>query len=239
MDIHTAAQRYEDGRHFWAREIALSLKLPIYKSRVTILRQLSANGTAMTARACLASMPAPKTSKKSQETALQHLLVQLTRDGVIKRTRISRQNSRSYWYTLTELGALVLTYIPKDHEDSERLTETSDSAMQESAEHAELCQAQEGLGGGENTNNTSPVPLGAANKHRPPSVESPKQSSYRKYRAKGLCGQCGKTPPRTQGRAYCQVCIEKQRIRNPKYRTNLRKQHALDATPTTDEEASS
>ena len=112
MDLQTAAKRYEEGRRFWAREIALKLARGYSGSLVVLLRTLQVHDRPMHTNCLLAALPSPYRNMHSRETTGSNHLRQLFKGGLVTRTR----KQHSYWYTLTELGALVLAYSPELHD---------------------------------------------------------------------------------------------------------------------------
>jgi hypothetical protein len=108
LDLHLAAKRYEEMRNFWAREIALTLARGYYKTQVALLRKLADHGQPMRADRARAALPTPYANEHSRETAGTGFLLNLLRSGLVTRVKMER----AYWYTITELGALVLMYLP-------------------------------------------------------------------------------------------------------------------------------
>lgn len=119
MDLPTAAKRYEQGRQFWAREIAEILTKKTHRQLRHILRDLAALGQATSAVGLADHLSSPRGgTRHSQETIAQRIMKDLMEAGLLTRWR----ESRAYRYALTELGALVLEYLPDEPTDGGRRT---------------------------------------------------------------------------------------------------------------------
>jgi hypothetical protein len=116
LDLHTAVERYEQVRHFWAREITIILGRGWSGSLVALLRVLSLHDSPMSANRLLDALPSAYRTQHSRDTTGSNHLLQLFRSGLITRTR----RGHTYWYVLTELGALVLMYTPEHQEIHEK-----------------------------------------------------------------------------------------------------------------------
>jgi hypothetical protein len=115
LDLRTAAKRYEEMRRFWAKEIALKLAQGFYRTQVHILRELEARGCPRRTEDVFAALPSSYGSQHSRATSGHALLRRLRQTALV--TRAKRQGT--YWYALSELGALVLLYLPKTNMDED------------------------------------------------------------------------------------------------------------------------
>ena len=111
MDLQTAAKRYEEMRHFWAREIAIKLSTGHYRNQVALLRHLAAHEKDLPSDRLFTFLSQGYSNQHSRDTSGFNMLKNLRKAGMI--TRGQRRN-HTYWYRLTELGGLVLMYIPPD-----------------------------------------------------------------------------------------------------------------------------
>lgn len=109
MDLHSAAKRYEEHRRFWAREIALTLTHGSFRNQRAILQALAVHGQPMQAKHVNAALLSSSTNTHSRETLLANVIKRLREAGLVTR---SKRKERIYSYTLTELGHLVLLYLP-------------------------------------------------------------------------------------------------------------------------------
>jgi hypothetical protein len=112
LDLHSLSQRYDAQRHFWAREIALLLSKRSYRTMMRVLRQLVACGREANFRDVANFLPSQKGTQHSLETYADRVLKELTTHGLLKRTK----RQQTYWYLPTELGELVLDYLPAEKE---------------------------------------------------------------------------------------------------------------------------
>jgi hypothetical protein len=116
LDLQTAARRYEEMRRFWAREIALTLMQRGARSQIAALRALAANGGHARGRALFTPSNGTYANAHAWDTSATQMCRALFRSGLLTRQRHSLgEHSRPFFYTLTELGRLVLNYIPDDY----------------------------------------------------------------------------------------------------------------------------
>lgn len=110
MDLHTATTRYEEQRQFWAREIAGMLGRASFRARRLLLRMLAQAPAPMDADAMGQAIMTHNPNPDTRRTLANALLLECTKLGLVRR----RRQQHAYWYTLSELGALVLEYLPPE-----------------------------------------------------------------------------------------------------------------------------
>jgi len=134
LDLHSAAQRYEEQRRFWAREMALLLSQKPYRSRLTLLRHLVARHEPMTAQDMADYLPSQKASKRNLASFASGLLKSLVEAGLVRRTR----HQYTYWYQQTELADLVLAYLPLDEPVPRRPPTASSNGVHRESDAEEM-----------------------------------------------------------------------------------------------------
>jgi hypothetical protein len=112
LDLHTASRRYEEGRRFWAREIAVLLARRYSSNWQILLRKLLGSDHPLLATTLSECFPVKWGSKVGHETHTVNMLRDLMRGGMVTRTG----NRRAYRYAITELGELVCMYLFVDQD---------------------------------------------------------------------------------------------------------------------------
>lgn len=67
----------------------------------------------MNAKSVMSSLRSRGGTQKTHQSYASNVLKKLMGEGLVKR----RRSRRNLWYELTELGGLVLMYLPMEHEE--------------------------------------------------------------------------------------------------------------------------
>lgn len=86
-----------------------------YRSRLSLLRRLVALGEPMTALGLSDVLPSQRATKHNLASFASGLLKDFVKAGLVTRAR----RQYSYWYLPTELGVLILDYLPAEEDTHE------------------------------------------------------------------------------------------------------------------------
>lgn len=117
MDLRQLAERYHQQSCFWAQEMALELQGAWHENRRRLLRAIGSAPVPMSTSALVPMLrPLPQGKLKSHHTLVSRICLDFTMAHlvfVIKQGRTGRP-AKEYTYALTDLGRLVLRYLPDE-----------------------------------------------------------------------------------------------------------------------------